>query len=805
MEICCTRIGCAQPVNDFPELDDTTLLKTVPQCHCQECGMPLILDSRYLPIQQLRKGGFGNVYLAYDRRTPTLKRCIIKQLQFNPRFNSDQIATATTLFHREAEVLETLGEHPRIPRFYAFLEMESPANGDKEQYDAQKFCYLVQEYIEGQDLQLELHQKERLSLPEMTEVLQQILEILEFIHSKGVIHRDIKPSNIVRDRQGQLHLIDFGAVKQIISTATQLPAPATHTGICTPEYAPMEQRQCSAIYPSSDLYALGVTCLHLVTGEHPPNLFDYHSHAWNWSEIPIPEQTVVRSTLERMLQEAPLYRFTSATAALSALSRAHQSRVETMPPLPTQLAVDTVPQRFVPKLPGWKWAGGGVATVVASGLIAVNFWRPPIASSNGQQVLITAHGSKEFQRFNQAGVAAMAQRKYAEAAQQFQQALKQAPNSPETRIYLNNAQVANQASYTVAVSVPITEDSNYRTLEMLRGFAQAQEQANREHSIKIKLEIFNDEDKPEKAEGIAKMLAARSDVLAVVGHNSSAVSMAAAKIYNSQQLVFVAPISTTSNLTGADRPYIFRTTVRSDFVSQKLAKYMLDRAKRKKAAIFYVPEVRYSEELKAQFSNQISNRGGEVVGNFDLTSNTSSSSLLQQAIAKGADSIVLFPTRKYRDKAFGLLRYKHRNHRHLQVFGDIATLYHFDTLENVGEASQGMILGVSGRASTGNTGFNQLSQSIWQARTNWATATSYDAVKAIGDAIAATERPTRETVKDRLSSSEFQGAAGPFRFFGGESESQDTVTMMRVQKTPVDHPYGSRTGQDFIEIPASAQ
>jgi ABC-type branched-subunit amino acid transport system substrate-binding protein len=800
MEIHCTRIGCAHPVNDFPELDDSTLLKTIPQRHCQECGMPLILDSRYVPIQQLRKGGFGNVFLAHDRRTPTFKRCIIKQLQFNPHFNSDQIATATTLFHREAEVLEALGEHPRIPRFYAFLELESPTSSKADRYETNKFCYLVQEYIEGQDLQQELHQKDRLSTQEMTEVLRQILEILEFIHHKGVIHRDIKPSNIIRDRQGQLHLIDFGAVKQIISTATTIPTPKVHTGICTPEYAPVEQRQCSAIYPSSDLYALGVTCLHLVTGQHPPNLFDYHSHTWLWQEIPIPEQTILRSVLERMLQETPLYRFPSASAALTALNKSEADQ-----DLTTNISVDTVPQQPERRGRWWQWVGGGLGTLALGGLLAVNFLRPSITSSNGQKILLESLGSKEFQQFNQAGAAAMAQRNYAGAIQKFQLALKQAPNSPETRIYLNNALIGNQVSYTIAVAVPISEDNNYRALEMLRGFAQAQEQINSENKIKIKLEIFNDEDRPDKGEGIAKELSNRRDVLAVVGHNSSAVSLAAAKVYNSQQLSFIAPISTTPSLTSADRPYVFRTTVRSDFVSQRLASYMLNRTKKRRAAIFYVSDVRYSEELKAQFSNQVATRGGEVVGSFDLTGSTSGSNLLQQAVNKGAEVIVLFPTRKYREKAFGVLRHKHRNYRNLQVFGDIATLYHFDTLENVGEASQGTILGVSGRAGSSNTSFSQASQKIWQARTNWATATSYDAVKAIGDAIAASDRPTRETIKDRLSSLEFQGAAGTFRFFGGESESQDTVTMMQIQRTPPNYLYPSGTGWDFTTVPAKAQ
>jgi ABC-type branched-subunit amino acid transport system substrate-binding protein/serine/threonine protein kinase len=803
MEIHCTRTGCANPTNQFPDLDDSTLLKTVPQRYCQECGMPLILDSRYVPIKLLRKGGFGTVFLAYDRRTPRLKRCIIKQLQFNPQFNDEQIATATILFYREAEVLETLGEHPRIPRFFAFLELESPPA--KEPYVSQKFCYLVQDYIEGQDLQQELRQKDRLSITEVQEVLQQILEILEFIHHKGVIHRDIKPSNIVRDPDGKVHLIDFGAVKQIISTATTLPHPTVDslTGICTPEYAPMEQRQCSAIYPSSDLYALGVTCLHLLSGEHPPNLFDYHSHSWQWEQVPISPTDSLRPVLERMLQETPLYRFPSASAVLTALSKPVNQATNLTED--TVLATDTVPQKLKHKFHFQRrhWIGSGLAigALALGGLLAVNLMRPPIASSSGQRILLLS-GTTDAQRFNQAGVAAMAKRNYPEAIRQFRAALQKQANSPETRIYLNNALVGNQPSYTIAVSVPITEESNYRALEMLRGFAHAQEQINGEKKIKVKLEIFNDEDRPEKAEGIAKALVHRPDILAVVGHNSSAVSLAAAKIYNSNQLPFIAPVSTTISLTGAERPYIFRTNVRSDSVSQRLASYMLHTTKKRRAAIFYVPDVPYSKDLTVQFSNQLSTRGGSVVGNFDLTSANSSTSgaLLRQAVSKGAEVIVLFPTRKYRKNALSVLRHKHRNYRNLAVFGDIATLYNFETLEEAGEAAQGMVLGVSWRAGESKTTFTKESYRMWNARTNWATATSYDAIKALGVAISSNKQPSRQTVKDNLSNLEFQGAAGKFQFFGGESESQDTVTMLQVKKTPPNYLYGSGTGQDFMPV-----
>ncbi|NJR32424.1 MAG: ABC transporter substrate-binding protein [Chamaesiphon sp. CSU_1_12] len=312
------------------------------------------------------------------------------------------------------------------------------------------------------------------------------------------------------------------------------------------------------------------------------------------------------------------------------------------------LARGCFPPKLKSNLGQKKLLVGGIAMGIISigGLAMQNLLQPRLARSAGESILMTdtvaeAKNYPQFQALSQAGAAAMSARNYPLAVQKFQAALQQRPNAPETRIYLNNALIGSNPSYTVAVTVPMTDDSRYRSLEMLRGFAHAQQQINSSNKIKIKLEVFNDEDKPAKAEAIAKSLVDRSDVLAVTGHNSSAVSLAAARIYNSRGLAFIAPISTTTELTGSDRPYIFRTNVRSDWVAQKLAHSMVDDAKKRRAVIFYVPGVPYSEDLKAQFSNQLASGGGEVVGTVDLTEGNSS---LKQAILMGADAIVLFPT-----------------------------------------------------------------------------------------------------------------------------------------------------------------
>ena len=194
MEILCTRPGCSRPLNNFADLDNPANLKTVQQKYCLNCGMPLILAGRYLPVRLLGEGGFGRAFLARDRYTPTLRSCTVKQFQPAGNLTPQELAVAQDLFEREAVVLEQLGnKHPQIPDLYAFFPLIVP---DRSRSKEDHFFYLVQEFIEGQDLEKELAAKGKFSEAEVLAVLEEMLEILQFVHNKGSIHRDIKPSNI---------------------------------------------------------------------------------------------------------------------------------------------------------------------------------------------------------------------------------------------------------------------------------------------------------------------------------------------------------------------------------------------------------------------------------------------------------------------------------------------------------------------------------------------------------------------------------------------------------------------------------
>jgi Protein kinase domain len=308
MELYCTHPSCPKPVNSFPSLDDLNTLRTVKQQFCMACGMPLILEGRYFATRLLGQGGFGAVFLGRDRLTPRMRICTLKQ--FKPAFmmTPDQLKVARELFHREAEVLEQLGsDHPQIPHLFASFDVPAP---NKHTGGDDRFFYLVQEFIDGENLEQELSHKGKLNEAAMLEVMNEMLDIIEYIHSHQVIHRDIKPSNIMRHPNGRLHLLDFGAIKHVSKPSSTI--------IYSQGFAPPEQFRGQQVFFSSDLYALAATCVMLLTNEPHDRLFDSNRNCWCWEQY---AQVSAHTTavLNKMLQDVPINRFQSAAETRAAL------------------------------------------------------------------------------------------------------------------------------------------------------------------------------------------------------------------------------------------------------------------------------------------------------------------------------------------------------------------------------------------------------------------------------------------------------------------------------------------------------
>lgn len=216
------------------------------------------LGGRYHIVSYLGGGGFGQTYLAQDVHLPGQPQCVVKHLK--PKLtDAISLETAHRLFETEAQVLYKLSDFSQIPRLLAHFE------------EQQEF-YLVQEFIEGDNLGKELVPGQRLSEAQTIALLHDILEVLVYIHHHNVIHRDLKPSNLIRRRKdGKIVLIDFGAVKQL-TTHIQIHGHSTQTiAIGSPGYMPTEQMSGKPRF-CSDLYALGMIGIQALTGLHPKSL-----------------------------------------------------------------------------------------------------------------------------------------------------------------------------------------------------------------------------------------------------------------------------------------------------------------------------------------------------------------------------------------------------------------------------------------------------------------------------------------------------------------------------------------------------
>ncbi|MEH2465287.1 serine/threonine-protein kinase [Nostoc sp.] len=345
MEVYCTRPRCPRPQNYFADLDDITTLKTTQQKYCTTCGMPLLLDGRYVTIKLLGRGGFGAAFLARDRRIPGMRQCVVKQFQPAGNLTLNQLQQAQIMFEREAEVLAQLGnDHEQIPDLFAFFPVivNSLQPGQQDQ-----FFYLAQEYIDGQNLEEELVQQSKFSEQQVLEVLQEILKVLKFVHHRGIIHRDIKPSNIMRRRDGKLFLLDFGAVKLVTNVAS---GAASSTGIYSMGFAPPEQMAGGQVFPSTDLYALAITLITLLTNQEAVQLFDAYSNQWKW-RMQVTINPRLADILDKMLLPAANQRFQSAQEVLDALNSQPLAQTQlnspsvTLPTQPPKSSSPVVPRR----------------------------------------------------------------------------------------------------------------------------------------------------------------------------------------------------------------------------------------------------------------------------------------------------------------------------------------------------------------------------------------------------------------------------------------------------------------------------
>ncbi|MBE9224650.1 serine/threonine protein kinase [Phormidium sp. LEGE 05292] len=287
---------------------------------CQFCGSTLLLKKRYRAVKVLGRGGFGQTFLAFDLAEDSPTLCVVKQFwRVLDRGDSEKF-----LFGDAINKLKELGNHPQIPAVIdSFAE-----NGN---------FYLVQKYITGKNLAILLGEKGQFSAAEVWQILENLLPVLQFIHSHQVIHRDIKPENIIQIKSlNDLFLVDFSAAKLVTETFFVTPG----TTIGSAEYAAPEQVRGSAVF-SSDLYSLGVVCLNLLTGIRPFHLFDLANNCWVWrnywlSDLASSVEYDLAQIIDRLIEPSLEKRFPSAEVALTEMQKLTGKKIPISAPPPKQ-------------------------------------------------------------------------------------------------------------------------------------------------------------------------------------------------------------------------------------------------------------------------------------------------------------------------------------------------------------------------------------------------------------------------------------------------------------------------------------
>lgn len=307
----CFNLACSKPHNP-----DSAQF-------CQSCGSKLLLGDRYRAIKPLGVGGFGRTLQAIDEHIPSQPLCVIKQFFYgeadpagSPSQSPRNTQKAAELFRQEALRLNELGQHPQIPKLLAYFTYENRQ-------------YLIQEFIDGQNLAQEIAEKGAFSENQVRELLNDLLPVVQFVHEHQVIHRDIKPDNIICSKDsGKYMLVDFGAAKLASQTSLQ----KTGTVIGSAAYTAPEQLLGKAGI-ASDIYSLGVTCVHLLTHIPPFDLFDSTEGNWVWRHyLRTPISSQLARVLDKMLQPATKNRFPSATSVLDSLN-ASSSKPESAIPI----------------------------------------------------------------------------------------------------------------------------------------------------------------------------------------------------------------------------------------------------------------------------------------------------------------------------------------------------------------------------------------------------------------------------------------------------------------------------------------
>lgn len=750
---------------------------------CRNCGNHLLIKNRYKVIKVLGRGGFARTFEIID--TQGIQK-VLKVLDFSRVCHENFQEIVVNLFRREADVLSRLN-HPGIPK----VESDGYFQIEYKNCEEPLYC-LMMEKIDGLNLQQWLINQnyKNITLTQARAWLKQLVEILEQVHKKNYFHRDIKPANIMLRPDGQLVLIDFGAVKDLTETFLQQEDTlAEGTLIGSRGYAPPEQMRGQPRI-QSDFFALGRTFVHLLTGVHPIDLEDQKTGKLIWRDK-VPQIGKAKLDLISFLQWQNLCNLID-----DMMEDSYQNRPEN-----TQAILQRLNQKvFIPHYIGYTVSTAILLLLAVTGsywyFTGVNgctkIWLRnfPLRDnmSCGEEMMISSTAIEK-----QKGVEAFALSHDNEAMKFFEEAWQKQPD-PETLIYLNNARLeaGNAKAYTIAAVVPLGDnnDTINSSKDLLQGVAQAQDEFNQSHKhekIGLKVLVARDQNQSEGAKNIAQLLSQESTILAVVGHFRSDTTLTAMEVYKKNHLLLISPTATSEDLSRvcqSDHPHCFFRTVDSDRITTKALAHYLKKVNKLRAAVFYNPDSNYSQSLQKEMRTKLSDLRGKVVVNIPFSDNLDDA--IKQVKKHKANVIVLFPTTDglTSDAAEQVIE-SAKQLKYLIVGGD--SLETPKMLRNFTGNQAGSVMAIPWeQKSTLNLQFSAKAKKLWGKQLYWRTALAYDATRALLAALEKLPSPNRLELQQAMASPHFKafGATGKITFAENGDRQESIVQLVKVVQNP---------------------
>lgn len=409
---------------------------------------------------------------------------------------------------------------------------------------------------------------------------------------------------------------------------------------------------------------------------------------------------------------------------------------------------------------------------------------PQIANlvSTGEKILLDSTTAKN------AGATAYGQQNWSEAIAQYQQAVQENPNDPESKIYLNNAQAAQQGNpLAIAAVVPVATDAN-AAKEILRGIAQYQDEYNQGNPPRLlQVNVVNQNAANRGlASSLAQSLIDRPEILGIIGYGADASTRLAMQTYESAKLAVLSPVNTQVDGNSLKLISINQSTDKLveeylDSVAKTLMLYAKTQQSNPQVAIFYNSDSDYSNNLKQSILTVLPDINGQGIAEFDVSdSNYNTQTAVEEAKAAGATVLVVALSK---DKVPVAIEIAEANQQSLLLLGG-DEMYNPDILVQGQDQISGMVLAVPWSSQAGDT-FAQEALQLWKGKVSWRTKTAYDATQVMTEVI--TQNPSRNDIYQNLQQGiEIDGSKINFSIFN---------EVPLVQATPGNHgPQGSTHG-----------